>query len=371
VASARWDPVVRTLAVVLAVLAFGLLGAGPATATIPTGNLLHNPGAEDSPPAASDADVAAPTGWQNSPGFTVMAYGRPNFPSTAVSGAIGGGANFFAGGPTGAPTSGGYQFIDLSGSAAEIDAGHVRASLSAYLGGAGNQNDSATVTASFNSDPGGDGNDLGSTLTVGPVTAADRNNQTTLLRRDASVNVPAGARSVGVSISPTRVDGTYNDGYADNVSFVLSDNTQSQPPPPGSGPPKVTSVKTLAPVVAGRTTVVSAQVDGTPQRLLWDLNGDGKADVGCPGNETTLGFRAPAGGASNRNITVQAIGASGRGPLLSVPIQVAAAPAHAKTAIDRRIAALLAKSPAVTTCGQEAGVPDLKNVLDEGVAQTI
>jgi hypothetical protein len=163
-----------------------------------------------------------------------MAYGRTAFPPTSVSDGIGGGTNFFAGGPTTA-TSVADQFVDISGSAAEIDAGHVRASLSAYLGGVGSQGDAASVTVTFNSNALGDGNDLGSPLTVGPVTPGDRNNETTLLRREASATVPSGARSARVAITATRTEGAYNDGYADNVSLALSEIPPSPSPSPPSG----------------------------------------------------------------------------------------------------------------------------------------
>ena len=60
---------------------------------------------------------------------------------------LGGGTNFFAGGNTG--PSAGSQTIDVSGAAAEIDAGGVTATLSGLLGGFDGQDDRATLSAAF------------------------------------------------------------------------------------------------------------------------------------------------------------------------------------------------------------------------------
>ena len=53
-----------------------------------------------------------------------MQYGAPAFLTAADGTALGGGVNFFAGGPGGA-ASAATQVVDLSGAAAEIDAGQV------------------------------------------------------------------------------------------------------------------------------------------------------------------------------------------------------------------------------------------------------
>ncbi len=378
---------VRTPLIVVAALATAALACAPlAGAAIPQGNLVQNPGAEQPAAPASDTGVAPPAGWSPSLGFTVMAYGRTGFPPTSVGDGIGGGTNFFAGGP-GVASSGADQLVDLSAAAAEIDAGHVDANLSAYLGGLGSQSDAASVTVTFSSDPGADGGQLGAPLTVGPVTAADRNDVTALLRRAASVTVPVGARSLLISIDTTRTDGAYDDGYADNVSLVLSDNTQPPPPPPtttteppppppsGSAPPHVTAVRSAAPIVAGHTAVVSAELDGPAQRLLWDLNGDGKPDVGCDGSQTTLTFRPPAGasgqsGDVTRQISGQAVGAGGRGPVFVQPLTVAPA-APATSAIDRRVQALVAGRPAVTACGHASDLSTITAAFDKGLANRL
>jgi hypothetical protein len=364
------------VAVLVAVAAFAF--APLAGAAIPQGNLLQNAGAEQPAAPATNTEHAAPTGWETSPSFTVMAYGRPEFPPISVGEGIGGGTNFFAGGPT-TSTSVAVQFVDFTGAEAEIDAGHVRASLGAYLGGVGSKGDAASVTVTFKSEALGDGTELGLPLTVGPVTPGERHNETTLLKRDASAIVPAGARSAQVAITATRTEGAYNDGYADNVSLALGEIPPPSPSPPpaaasGGAPPKVTALHVAAPLIAGHTAVVSADVSGPAQRLLWDLNGDGKPDVGCDGSETTLTFRAPSAagtaGASTRQISVQAVGAAGKGPLFAQGLTVASG-TPAASPIDGRVQALVAGRPAVTACGHASDLGSITAAFDKGLANRL
>jgi hypothetical protein len=53
------------------------------------------------------------------------------------------------------------------------------------------------------------------------VTLADRNGATALLPRSATGAVPAGTRTIGVRLDMVRVQGSYDDGYADNLSLTL------------------------------------------------------------------------------------------------------------------------------------------------------
>src|SRR5690349_24817686 len=99
------------LAAVLAAAAF----------TLPAGNLLANPGAEAGPGSPDSTTIDPPPGWTAEGEFTAVQYGAPSFLTTADGTYFDGGANFFAGGNTG-PTAG-SQTIDVSGAAAEIDAG--------------------------------------------------------------------------------------------------------------------------------------------------------------------------------------------------------------------------------------------------------
>ena len=54
------------------------------------------------------------------------------------------------------------------------------------------------------------------------MTNTDRNSVTSLIARSAAGAVPAGTRSASVRIEATRDEGSYNDGYIDNVSLVLA-----------------------------------------------------------------------------------------------------------------------------------------------------
>jgi hypothetical protein len=116
------------------------------------------------------------------------------------------------------------------------------------------------------------------TVQVGPVTAADRSNQTTLLPRSTAVVVPAGTRQIRLTIAATRVSpGSYNDGYADNVAIELTEH--QEPPedvtPPEttitSGPPNGTAVTDTPPAYefssneAGSTFECRAYDPGSPE----------------------------------------------------------------------------------------------------------
>ena len=220
----------------LAVLATWLFAVG-ARASVPTGNLLQNPGAEAGTCSTDGNTVEPIPGWNTTSYFTDVCYGAPGFPGTDVSAAIGGGQGFFAGGPLASPNTA-TQTVDVSGAAAEIDGGGIEANLSGYLGGFQNQGDNMTVVATFLS---GSAQALGSPLQIGPVTAADRSNVTTLLQRASSAAVPVGTRSIQVTMTATRTDGSENDGYADNLSLTLGAGRSLTVTESGSGAGTVTS----------------------------------------------------------------------------------------------------------------------------------
>ena len=198
-------------------LAALLLPAAPAAAEIPAGNLLANPGAEAGPGAPDAVTIDPPPGWTNVGNVTAVLYGSPDSPTAADSAALGGGANFFAGGPDTA-ASAATQTLDVSGAAPEIDAGGVTATVAGDFGGYVGQDDSATLTATFLNAAGAP---LGAPLVTPAVTLADRNGATALLPRSASGTVPAGTRTIAARLDMVRVEGAYDDGYADNLSLTL------------------------------------------------------------------------------------------------------------------------------------------------------
>jgi hypothetical protein len=189
-----------------------------ANATSLNANLIVNPGAEADTGAADFSSTVAPSGWITTSNFTAVQYaiGTPGDLQTSNSTAIGGGANYFAGGPSNASSSA-HQDINISDLTALIDAGKLTATLSGYIGGFSDQDDNVTVTATFLN---GSSAEI-SQFVIGPVTAADRTNVTNLLFRTGSVPVPGGTRTVRITMLATRLSGSYNDGYADNLSFSL------------------------------------------------------------------------------------------------------------------------------------------------------
>jgi hypothetical protein len=222
----------RSLAALLA-LAAPLVLARAASATVPSGNLVQNGDAEAAPGSNDSSTVSPIPGWTVTGPFTSVAYGAPAFPDAAVAAAVNGGKNFFAGGPSTASGSA-TQDISVSGAAKEIDAGSVKAALAGLLGGFSSQGDNTVVTAQF---LGAAGNDLGSPVSIGPVSAADRQSVSNLLPRSASGAVPAGTRTIRITITATRTEGSYDDGYSDNISLTLSGGTPTTPPPAPPPPP--------------------------------------------------------------------------------------------------------------------------------------
>ena len=135
----------RLLAGLAVVAALAALAAAPAgRGGCRAATWWSTPGAEAGPGAPDSSQQLPLPGWTVESTFTAVQYGAPAFLTAADSAALGGGVNFFAGGPGGA-LSAATQVVDLSGAAAEIDAGEVTATLSALLGGFATQTDHATV----------------------------------------------------------------------------------------------------------------------------------------------------------------------------------------------------------------------------------
>ncbi|WP_433890525.1 hypothetical protein [Streptomyces sp. CA-111067] len=185
-------------------------------------NLIANPGAEDftaatalGAPLGDDQTVAdcwtsasplnAPDGTQESrtstyPGVTGsrVFYGGTN-PSTVSIPGI---------------TTTGTQSVDVS----SLDAGGRPFKLSGDLGGYATQADYATVTARFQD---AQGATLGSGV-IGPVTAGQRDNVSSLLHQAWYGTVPAGTQKIVVIVATAGVSsGANSDGTADNLSLTV------------------------------------------------------------------------------------------------------------------------------------------------------
>ena len=187
-------------------------------------NLIVNPGAESGLGSAGGNDIEVVPGWVTTSSFTVVQYGAGGFPDSTSPGPTDRGANFFAGGPGGGATTA-TQVINETVDAVPIDAGHVTFTLSGWLGGFQGQDDNASLTATFLS---ASQASLGS-ATIGPVTSSDRNATTGMVFETTSSAIPLDTRFISVELSMQRTDGSYNDGYADNLSLVLQTTAVPEP----------------------------------------------------------------------------------------------------------------------------------------------
>jgi hypothetical protein len=178
-------------------------------------NLIVNGGAEAGK-AATDSTLVDIPGWTREGNFQVMAYGAGGCPSLTDPGPKDRGNNFFFGGPSN-PASSASQTIDVSTLSSVLAKGTVTFSLSAYLGGYESQKDHTALLVSFRDRA---GRTL-LTVTLGPVTAAQRKGITGLLPVSKTGRVPAGTQTVVIFMKMVRTDGSDNDGSADNLSLVF------------------------------------------------------------------------------------------------------------------------------------------------------
>lgn len=223
-------------------------------------NLISNPGADDGAGGNGSTIIAAP-GWTPSGSATVVSWtAGGGFPAPSDPGPQDRASNFFSGGPS-LPTSSQVQNIDVAGDSAAIDAGTLGFTLSAYLGGFSSQRDQAELRVDF---VGSASQTLGSAL-LEAVTPEERSNQTGMLLRTHSGLVPPGTRTVRLSLGFIRFDGSYNDGYADSLSLVLT------PPAACVGDLNEDGVVNTADLVRLLLRFGQSVPAGSPE----DLNGDG------------------------------------------------------------------------------------------------
>jgi len=121
----------------------------------------------------------------------------------------------------------GYQTLDFGTTTSQ----RMAYSLSGWLGGWSNQGDNALFHVQFLDEL---GNEVGSS-SIGPVTPGDRDNQTGLFYRESEGFMPAGTRQLAFWLSMERLVSGDNDGYADNLSFVLQ-APDGEVPEPGMAP---------------------------------------------------------------------------------------------------------------------------------------
>jgi hypothetical protein len=209
-----------------------LLGSAPALATPLATNLIVNGNAEANTGAAIfGLPALPPTGWTTTSNFSAVQYaiGTSADLNTTDSAAIGGGANYFAGGPSTALSTA-LQSINIADLAASIDAGLLDVEFRAHIGGYADQEDNMTIEATFKDAT----NAPISSLLLGPVTATERGDVSQLLLRLISADVPVGTRGIDILMTATRTAGSYNDGYADNLALQLIGTQQVELPNPGT-----------------------------------------------------------------------------------------------------------------------------------------
>ena len=219
-------------AAAFALLSTPLLAANAAEGASPNlfdRNLLVNGDAEAGAGSLTGDEVIGVPGWVTIRNFTVARWGAVSvtgpLPSSTDPGPPNRGQNLFSGGPgPDNEISSASQIIDVSQFADFIDSGPVAFTLSGFLGGWQGANDSAVMSAVF-ADRRDD--DL-MTSSIGPVLAADRSGRSGLLERSAGGTVPVGTRKIMIVLQMSGYG--YNDGYADNLSLILSRDQSSGPP---------------------------------------------------------------------------------------------------------------------------------------------
>lgn len=159
-----------------------------------------------------DAEAGA-TGWTGFDGYSLFQsvnYGS-NWVLPTQPGPADRGGSMFAG--VGAQAAG-FQTLALGALAGQA----LHYDLSGWLGGWQAQGDNALLYVSFLDAA---DNEIGHAV-IGPVRPADRGNQTGLFFQSTSGELPANTATLMFSLSMERLGGGDNDGYADNLSFVIS-----------------------------------------------------------------------------------------------------------------------------------------------------
>lgn len=210
-------PALRAALAFVALVGADVLHAGAASAAAVPPNLIKDPGAEQATPSGW-SQVPVPW-WRVDSGteFTAIAYGTSGgFPTNSSPGPADRGRSFFSGGTSGT-YSGATQAISLKDYLPMIQAGNASFSMTGWFGGYSAQGDLAYLDVYWKDANGGV---LGAGR-VGPVTESQRGGVTGLVRRTTSGIIPRKAVKASVHLHMVRSDGTYNDGYADNLSLTI------------------------------------------------------------------------------------------------------------------------------------------------------
>jgi hypothetical protein len=274
---------IRTIVLALAVAFVAApVAAASATPDFLTPNLVQNPGAELGDSAQGGFVASIPSWWHDQRRPTVVRYGTPGFPTVAQGAAVGGGAAFFAGGPADGRDDDTPEFsrititqkvylldkLDNDG-LGRLKDGRALAIISACLGGYATQDDGVDVRLATYGDR-GEGKEH---ATLHGPSAAERGGTTGLLPRTAALLLPPEADTLEVALDFVRASGTgtYNDGYADNLSVRLSvaDGTEPEPscafdaPPAPAPAPAPGNPVAAKPVASGSAAAAPSSTGGS------------------------------------------------------------------------------------------------------------
>ncbi len=230
------QPIAKASIGLIAGISSSILLTSPIHAATLGQNLIVNGDAEqgqgDPIGNAVGTDIPFIPGWIPTDSFSVLQYGATGFeftnalgnivavsglPDANSSGPSGRGKNFFYGGAN-RDSSSASQLIDIADLASIIDAGQGAYDLSAWLGGYDTDLDNVKFSLNFLNQ---DGQFIDTTLITSP-TPDERNNTTGLLFKSTNGSVPVGTRKINVALDMNYVRGRVNDGYADNLSLVIT-----------------------------------------------------------------------------------------------------------------------------------------------------
>jgi len=192
-------------------------------------NLIVNGGAEIGDASSNGGMATTTPGWTAVGQLGEVQYGatggggESGFPGFNSPGAPDRGQNFFSEAFRGQVATG-TQTVSVQRAEGQINQGNVSYNLGGWLGGTGSITDDASVTATFLD---ASGAEIGH-ATIGPVTAAMRNNTTELLPENVTGTLPKNTVQVRTVLT---INGQ---AYADDLSFTIS---ATVPAPPLPAPP--------------------------------------------------------------------------------------------------------------------------------------
>ncbi len=276
-----------------------------AGAALPTGNLLKNPGAEQSPVSGVFFDAAPIPGWETSPGFRAVDVPAPDEANLAnmvntTEVAAGGGCRLFMGGfqPTDPDADGATYFTAQQTVDVPAEAAGKTLYMGGVLGAQENDPDTAGIYIElFNAA----GDSIGNREIAGPANDVNQPvgsplNSTRFVHVDESAPLPAGVAKIAVALQSTAKNfdlgtfGTLTNGYLDNA-YISFDGPPAAPDS-GCRPPAVTTGD--ATNVAVESAKLAGTVDAHGEESEWVFRIGKSADVSDTTPSSTFGTTSAA-----------------------------------------------------------------------------